>query len=105
MLPRRRIRWGCGALIDVGRFDVGYFQIIVTVPITLIDAKNDIGQDVYPTDKMHKFSASVTSYPDTTFYPINAYSYNEVAIFEGDIKRVAGEHGVSINSAATFVKV
>ena len=105
MLQRRRIRWGCGASIDVGRFDVGYFQIIVTVPITLIDAKNDIGQDVYPTDKMHKFAASVTSYPDTTFYPLNAYSYNEVAIFEGDIKRVAGEHQTTATTTVTFVKV
>ena len=77
----------------------------MTVPITLLAAKNDIGQDVYPTDKMHKFAASVTSYPDVTFYPINAYSYNEVAIFEGDIKRVAGEHSVSVSGSATFVKV
>ena len=77
----------------------------MTVPITLLAAKNDIGQDVYPTGKMHKFAASVTSYPDITFYPINAYSYNEVAIFEGDIKRVAGDHGVSVSGAATFVKV
>ena len=77
----------------------------MTVPITLIAAKNDIGQDVYPTDKMHKFAASVTSYPDTTFYAINAYSYNEVAIFEGDIKRVAGDLQLTASSTPTFVKV
>ena len=32
----------------------------------------------------------MTSYPDSLFYFINLYSYNEVAIFEGEIKKVAG---------------
>ena len=78
---------------------------MVTVPITLIAAKNDIGLDIYPTDKMHKFSASVISYPDTLFYPINAYSYNEVAIFEGDIKRVAGQPQLTASTSPAFVRV
>ena len=77
----------------------------MTVPITLIAAKNDIGQDIYPADKIHKFAASATSYPDTLFYPINSYSYNEVAIFEGEIKRVAGQPQLTATSLPTFLKV
>ena len=77
----------------------------MTVPVTLLAAKNDIGQDIYPADKMHKFCASVTSYPDTLFYPINSYSYNEVAIFEADIKRVAGQPQLVSTTTPTFKKV
>ena len=74
----------------------------MTVPITLIAAKNNIGQDIYPAGKTHKFAAAVTSYPDTLFYPINSYSYNEVAIFEGEIKRVAGDPQLTATATPMF---
>ena len=36
---------------------------------------------------MHKFSATVTTFQDDVFYPMEIISPNDVVVFEGDIKR------------------
>ena len=35
----------------------------------------------------HKFSATVTTFQDDVFYPMEVLSPNDVVVFEGDIKR------------------
>ena len=73
-----------------------------------MDIRSDSGLEVFPVDTEHKFAVSISSYPEQVitpaleillyslhatlqvYYPINTYSYNEMASFVGDIKRVVG---------------
>ena len=77
----------------------------MTVSVALIVAKNNIGLDIYPAGKTHKFATAATSYPDSLFYSINFYSYNEVAIFEGEIKKVAGYPLLTDTATPMFSRV
>ena len=48
-------------------------------------SKND--EMIYQKGKIHKFSATVTTFQDDLFYPMEVLSPNDVVVFEGDIKR------------------
>ena len=56
------------------------------VPVTLLHPRLGRGH-VYKNSQGHKFSATVTSFQDDAFYPMDVVSPNEVAIFEAFIKR------------------
>ena len=43
--------------------------------------------DIYKAGVKHKFSATVTTFQDDVFYPMEVLSPNDVVVFEGDIKR------------------
>ena len=78
-------------------------KIIVTVPITLVDLKTSSGASFYPENMEHRFTASISSYPEERFYPVNAYSYNEMASFIGTIKRSAGTPQLSASGGDPFL--
>ena len=57
------------------------------MPVTLLHPKLGWRESVYQNSQSHKFSATVTSFQDDVFYPMDVVSPNEVAIFEAFIKR------------------
>ena len=60
------------------------------VTVTLLHPR--LGREyVYESPQSHKFSATVTSFQDDVFSPMDVVSPNEVAIFEAFIKRGANE--------------
>ena len=75
------------------------------VPITLMDTKSESGLSIYPDNKHHKFGASIASYPEEVFYPMNSYSINEMASFVGVVKRIAGTPSVSADGNAFIIEV
>ena len=70
-----------------------------------MDLKSDSGLDIYPAGKHHKFGASIASYPEEVFYPMNSYSINEMASFVGVVKRIAGTPQVSADGSAFIIDV
>ena len=61
------------------------------VPVTLLHPSLGKREYVYARSQSHKFSATVTSFQDDVFYPMDVVSPNEVAIFEAFIKRADTE--------------
>ena len=54
--------------------------------MTLLNPKKD-DYLIYEIGVKHKFSATVTTFQDDVFYPMEVLSPNDVVVFEGDIKR------------------
>ena len=75
----------------------------MTIPITMMDVRSSTGLPLYPVNKQHKFSTSIASYPEERYYPMNSYSYNDMASMIGVVKRVAGTPSLSASGGDAFI--
>ena len=75
----------------------------MTIPITMMDLKSSTGMPLYPVNTVHKFAASIASYPEERYYPMNTYSDNDMSSMVGVVKRVDGTPSLSASGGDPFI--